>query len=386
MIRAEDLRRQAANKYPDVIQQLLRGEAPFPLPLRYPRIRTTDSREAILRDIKTLQAESRETRGHGLTIEWRDIDTQRYGRNRLPGDICFATKDDFLSYIEKTAETRRILEAAALLTTAFPNLASGLPRHWRLLRDRDPLFWQHVCRVIRYFRDHPFPDRYARQLPIKVPTKFIQQNRLLLEKFLFLVTPKSLLEDGETFEERLGLKTPEGLVDCRILDDSVRPEWIFRQFTIPLSDLRHLEELPVRNVLITENRINFLTLPSLPSTLAIQGQGFAVTRLKRVPFLTQRRIFYWGDLDAQGFEILAVLRRSFPQVESVLMDPTIWNDPDLHRQPGVHTRNQPHQFLPFLHPEEAVLFENLRTMNLRIEQEQIPQLQADAALRTRICS
>lgn len=373
MIDAAALRKQAENKYPDVVQALLRGETTFPLRLRYPRIKTTDTREAILRDIATLKGESVEQLGYGLTIEWTEINTVKYGRNTVPADISLATEADFLSYVGKRDEVRTIRIAAETLVQAFPDLQQQLPGLWRLLRNGSREFWQQVVRVVGFFRDFPFPDRYIRELPVEVHTKFVGENSVVLERLIEAAAPHALRPDGETFEERLGLKTPDALIECRLLDDALLPGWRFRQFTVGLKDLNHLSELPAHTILITENRTNFLTLPPTAGAIAIQGQGYAVSRLRRAPFLKTKRILYWGDLDTHGFEILAILRREFPQVESMMMNAQTWERFALYRVNGVASRNLPEQFLPFLHPEEAELFHIIATTGKRLEQERIPQ-------------
>ena len=296
MIDAAALRKQATNRYPGVVEALLRGENPFPLKLRYPRIKTMVSREVILRDIATLQAEQ----SHRLTIEWIEVNTVKYGRNSLPGDISLATEADFLGYIGKREEMHTIRGAAETLVQAFPEVRPQLPELWRLLREGPPEFWHQVVRVVRFFKESPFPERYIRELPIKVHTKFIGEHRTLIERLIGVVSPQSLRSDGETFEERLGLKTSDALIECRLLDDALLPEWRFRQFTVGLGELNYLESLPAHTVFITENRTNFLTLPPLGGTIALQGQGYAVSRLRCVPFLKEKRILYWGDMRRRG--------------------------------------------------------------------------------------
>jgi hypothetical protein len=373
MIDAAALRRQAINKYPDVVEALLRGEQPFPLRLRYPRIRTTDSREAILRDIAVLRAESREQLAYGLTIEWTEVNTAKHGRNPIPDDISLAAEDDFLGYIGKRDEMRTVRSAAEILAQAFPEIRPKLPEMWRLLRDGSRDFWHGIVRVVSFFKEVPFPERYIRELPIEVPTKFVWENRALIERLVGAVSPQSLRPDRETFEERLGLKTPDALIECRILDDALLPGWHFRQFTVGIKDVDYLGELSARIVLITENRTNFLTLPSLRNAIAIQGQGYAVSRLGRVPFLKSKRILYWGDLDAQGFEILATLRRVLPQVESLMMDTETWERFKSFRGDGVASRNPPQQFLPYLSETESTIFTEIAAAGGRLEQERIPQ-------------
>lgn len=384
MIDAAALRKQAANKYPEVVEALLRRENPFPLKLRYARIKTTDTRESILRDIDTLKAESREQVGCGLTIAWAEINTVRYGRNRVPADVSLADEADFLGYVGKREEMRTIRIAAETLLQAFPEFEAQLPVCWRLLRDGSREFWQQVVRVVDFFRQTPFPDRYIRELSIDVRTKFIEENRGLLERLIRDIAPQSIREDAETFEERLGLKTSDALIECRLLDERLLPTWMFRQFTVGLKDLGHLEVVPADTIIITENRTNFLTLPTLAGTIAFQGQGYAVSRLRRAPFLKTKRILYWGDLDVQGFEILAVLRRGFPQVESLMMDIQTWDSFPEYRVAGVVSRTPVAHFLQYLSPDEAALFGTIAASGKRLEQERIPQSYASRKIAFRV--
>jgi hypothetical protein len=386
MIDAEALRKQAANKYPEVVEALLRGENPFPVKLRYARIKTTDARDSILRDIATLTAESREQLGHGLTVEWMEINTLKYGRNRIPDAITIATEEDFVGYVGKCSELSTIRLGAETLVTAFPGVRAQIPGLWRVLRDGSQEYWQQVVKVLEFFRAQPFPDRYIRELPVAVPTKFIEDNCVLLERLIRVVAPLSWREGEETFEERLGLKTPDALIECRLLDDELLPAWRFRQFTVGLNDLKHLDELPAHTVIITENRTNFLTLPPAAKTIALQGHGYAVSRLRRAPFLKAKRILYWGDLDEHGFEILAVLRREFGHAESLMMDAGTWEQFAGFRVAGVHSRNPAEQFLPYLRPEEAELFKIIASLDRRLEQERIPQDYVNRQISKMLCS
>jgi hypothetical protein len=98
-----------------------------------------------------------------------------------------------------------------------------------------------------------------------------------------------------------------------------------------------------------------------------------VSRLRRAPFLKYRRIIYWGDVDCQGFEILATLRRAFPQTESLMMDRGTWEQFAGYRAVGVASRNAAEQFLAHLDGEDGALFTALSESGLRLEQERIPQ-------------
>ncbi|MDR2980682.1 MAG: DUF2220 family protein [Puniceicoccales bacterium] len=385
MIDVNALRKQAVNKYPGIVESRLRGENPFPLFLRFPHISTTTTREEILRDMAVLSAESKAVRGdNGISIETRSINTAQHGKNSFPEKIYFASESDYLGYIGKTNELQNILLAWNILTSAFPGLRDWAILNWKELRTGDNIYWENTCRVLEYFRTTPFPGKYIRELPIEVPTKFIEENSRLLEKLIGVVAPDSIDTTGETPAERLGLKTADTLIECRLLDDSIQPEWKFRQFTVTLRDLEHFGQTGIETVLITENRTNFLTLPMLHSTLALQGQGYAVARLKKVAFLTRCRLIYWGDLDAHGFEILATLRRYFSHTESIMMNRATVEKFPAYYTSGAIVRNTPEIFLPYLHDDEATLFQELSRNNQRLEQERLPHAFSTAMLRERI--
>ena len=79
-------------------------------------------------------------------------------------------------------------------------------------------------------------------------------------------------------------------------------------------------------------------------------------------------IFYWGDLDAQGFQILSNLRALFPHVTSLMMDQETFAAFAAFSVPGTPT---PVRQLPYLTEAERTLFLHLAEKNLRLEQERI---------------
>jgi len=124
-------------------------------------------------------------------------------------------------------------------------------------------------------------------------------------------------------------------------------------------------------VIIVENKVNLLTFPPLPSAIAIGGLGNAIVDLSCITWLADRRLWYWGDLDVEGFEILSRLRSRFPQVRSLLMDAATverWKD-----QLAVSGTGRKPDPPVLLNDGELAAFELCSANNLRIEQERIPQ-------------
>jgi len=120
--------------------------------------------------------------------------------------------------------------------------------------------------------------------------------------------------------------------------------------------------------LITENKVPFLTLPQLSETFAILGGGFGVRSLATIPWLKTCPILYWGDLDAQGFQILSQLRSLFPHVVSLMMDEQTLKTFFSFQVEGTPCSVRQ---LPYLTSEEHTLFVYLSERTLRLEQERI---------------
>ena len=138
--------------------------------------------------------------------------------------------------------------------------------------------------------------------------------------------------------------------------------------SVPISQFQKVE-IPVEAVYIVENKMNMLTFPPIHKSIVVWGHGFGVDILKDVTWLKSKKIFYWGDLDAHGFQILSEIRMHFPQVKSFLMDRATF---DLFYEDAVGTETNVEKEL-CLTQEEKTMFEYVKENKFRLEQEKIPQ-------------
>ncbi|MEL7050732.1 MAG: DUF2220 domain-containing protein, partial [Cyanobacteria bacterium J06588_5] len=140
-----------------------------------------------------------------------------------------------------------------------------------------------------------------------------------------------------------------------------------------------LAQTPIINAqcLITENLMNFLTLPLLPNSFALFGSGYAVQSLKSVSWLKDCPILYWGDMDAQGFQILSSLRAHFPQATSLMMNHETF---ELFKVFAVPDKKATMKVLPHLTHAERAMYTQLATQQLRLEQEHIDQPYVESVL------
>lgn len=153
----------------------------------------------------------------------------------------------------------------------------------------------------------------------------------------------------------------------------------FRRQRVTTSEL-HTTALPARRILLVENERSLHQLPQpLPGTIAILGSGLNLAWLA-APWLQERDVAYWGDLDTWGLAMLATARRHLPQLHALLMDRATF---DTCAELAVN-EPVPCDALPLdaLHPPEAALVQHLRGLARgRLEQEFLPAEAVAAALQ-----
>jgi hypothetical protein len=379
MIRPEDIRRKAENLYPAYLKAWLEGEESF-FPRIIPAHRVPDPANlaAGIDTLRRLRDGSKEVRGFGYTVLWREVNSRRFGRNQFPDRILFETADDYLLFIGRQEEFLTFARAVSRLRAAFPALESWVRAHVQAVIGIAPEL-DGLLGVLQYLHDYPRPNLFARELPVPVDSKFIERHQGVLRKCLDLVLPPHAVRaDEEHFERRYGLRYAEPHLHVRLLDPQLEQELGFPcpELSLPLSTLA---DLPVQaaTVFVVENKVNLLTLPPLARGFGLGALGKGVTLLRYLPWLGQVPIVYWGDLDVEGFEILSSLRAVFPQTRSLLMDGDTLNH--WQRLTTSGTGRQP-ELPPCLTEAERAAFARCRDHNLRLEQERLPQGEILAAL------
>lgn len=196
-----------------------------------------------------------------------------------------------------------------------------------------------------------------------VHTKWLEQNRPLVEPLFSAITGR---DDS-------GLRRTAVRFRVRALDQLLVAG--ADDFSVELAGLQRLQVAPVR-VLICENATTLGTLPRLASTMAVHGMGFAAPALAEVPWIRAAEVWYWGDLDTYGFQILGQLRAALPGVMSVLMDVATWQ---AHEGFAVAEPRPFRGEIGYLTSSELATLALVRGGDRRLEQERIP----DRPLRRR---
>ncbi|MDQ7062196.1 MAG: DUF2220 family protein [Sulfurimonas sp.] len=227
--------------------------------------------------------------------------------------------------------------------------------------------------VSDFFIRHPKSNIYLRELSIAgIDTKFVEDNKKILDMFLSRLLDereykkeiKNLSNFG--FEKKYYLKFPLPLVRFRILDE--------KKYIHNLSDLSITIEafknlsIDVKNIFIVENKMTMLSFLNKKDALVVFGAGYGVEILKDVQWLGDKNIYYWGDIDADGFAILSMLRGYFPHTQSIFMDKKTIDA--FVKFSVIQNKVQKYRLLNHLTLEELKIYDSLKD-GFRLEQEKI---------------
>lgn len=235
--------------------------------------------------------------------------------------------------------------------------------------------WSNLLSVVGWITDdrHDRANLDLRHLDVPgVDTKFVDRHRKILGRLLAHVAPDDQIDrTARTFAGRFGFRERASYVRLRLLDTLPELPAAITEVELRVDELAALP-LSVTTVFIVENRASYLAFPPVPNALVIFGEGFGVTVLDAIPWLRDRDLVYWGDIDTHGFAILDRLRKRVPTVTSILMDRTTLID---HLDHVVLEERPTDALLDALTDLEASLYQDLIEdrfgHQVRLEQERV---------------
>lgn len=206
----------------------------------------------------------------------------------------------------------------------------------------------------------------SRQVPHGQSTKIVGKEFLLLLIYRFSLQEPSLSWDdfyqdfkilGENSEFRF--YAPRALwrgEEVREIHGVLAREW------------DQPWEFPLKGTILVENYQSFLSLvPKVHNHLLVWGQGWKAAQVFTVKAHFPSPLYYWGDIDREGLEILNVVAsKSQEKVEPLLMDMETFLK-HKHIAQRLNRKATSVKNLTLL-PE---VYEQVCRENLRIEQEQV---------------
>lgn len=246
------------------------------------------------------------------------------------------------------------------------------------LKDVNDLDFELVCQAAHYFAQHDATGMRPRAVAIPgFSAKWLGGKSSVRRKAICLLLGRDSLD----FEER------PGEIRLRYLDPAHRgyPDLYVTQPWHAADCARF------RYAVIVENKDTYQEMPQIEDCVCVFGCGRAANRMvSLLPWLADMpHVAYWGDMDADGLEILSGIRESGLDCDSILMNMGAYARYQRfgteYTEQGRKVEPRKAGAVPGLRAEERKLYEALCTGEgvgyLRIEQERIPIADAVAELR-----
>ena len=318
---------------------------------------------------------SQDALGVGLAIEHRTVRGRSLGVSRVPARAVVQTFEELCCVLGTVDDIQTVDELLAMTGQRFPTLLPWMADHpMTVLEHRD--VWTEVLATIEWVVSNDPRGTYVRHLDVEgVDTKFVERHRRLLSDLLTITLPADRVDSSAgagDFARRFGFLAKPAYTRFRILDPSVSsfPPGV-TELTLRTDELARAD-LSASIVFIVENETSYLAFPAVPRSIVIFGSGFASGGLGGLPWLAQKEVVYWGDIDTHGFDILSRLRTHLPEVNSILMDRAtlLAHRPHWTTEPNPTARQLEH-----LAPAEQSVYEDLIEdrfgMAVRLEQERV---------------
>lgn len=329
---------------------------------------------AVVAWMDTLRRASTDTRGRArFTIEYRTVRSRVLGENLVPARIHVHSLEQLAELLGTVREIDRLDAAlAATRKMELPGAEAWVADHpSEVLAHSDA--WPHLLATARWIVDHDPSALDLRHLDVPgVDTKFVERNRKILGRVLDEVLPINRIDPTTNdFARRYGFRPRPRYVRIRLLAPVPGVPAALTELELRTDELRELV-LPVTVVFVVENQASYLAFPEVPEAMVVFGEGFAVTTLELVPWLAEKEVVYWGDIDTHGFAILDRLRERVQGARSILMDHSTLL---AHRDQLTNEPNPTNDTLHHLTADESDLYRDLVEDRygsaVRLEQERV---------------
>lgn len=370
MITPREIEEKAIRKFKSYLVSVIDGTSIFPLFIVANKKGSPDF-SVRHKELEQLIGKSKERLGFGYSLQYKTVNTRKHGIQDEIEAICFNTEEDYIQFLNKQDAIVSYKNQLQWLLQWRPAVKSWLVLSPSSIFDY-LLCWKEICSVVDFLIKHDVSGYYLRSLPVPVHTKFISQYQTVIFSLLQHLEPGRFTTEITDTEEILGLRRKPYLFTLRWLDKPMATE-CSSGMTIFATTVDYLKTIdwPVRQIIFVENETNLYLLPVIKNTLAIFSAGKALHLLREIPMLNLSALYYWGDLDEDGFTMLNDIRGLYPQIKSLLMDENTiaFHQHEMDKQPAKYK----HRVLTNLTDNESRAFNIVSTVNGRIEQEKLKQ-------------
>ena len=312
------------------------------------------------------------------------------GNASIPVRITFTDIPAIFRLLGRTREASAYKTAYATVRETVPQLLPWMLtlRGIRTFKDPDTvlIYLAVLQSLVKFFQQQREPSAsplYLRDVRLaSVDTKFWERESSFILAVYQALYPEDGIKNWTDLLTRLQLVRFPTQYAIRFLDEALRIHPKLEWFSSSPDQLDALDFHP-RAVFLVENKTNFLRFPDVEGSILLFSSG------KSIPYLLSclswlkdhPHIYYWGDMDEDGFEMLNRARSVLPQIQSFLMEKDL-----LLRYQNQLVFDEGLRFeltkLQFLTPTEKEAFLSLHGQ--RLEQECISEEDIHASLNA-IC-
>lgn len=359
---------QLHKKYLHYLANLVLAKTFEPIVLRGGKNKPTTT-SALHESIREFQQHEKSASQPGWKIVWEEWNSKALGRQQWPASVTVDTEADLLHLLQKEKEVIGFKTVLADLLQWQPALQPWLAQQpLRVLKRAAD--WAGIRTVVDYLLAHEVHAYYLRNLPVPVHTKFIEQNKTDILGILQQLQPERFLKEEKDFETLIGVKVKPMVFTLRWLDAALAQQCGYPDEVagITVTGLRN-SQWPVSEIWLVENATNLYMLPDAPGAVAIWSHGAAVALLGEITLFQNTNLYYWGDMDEEGFKMLHDCRQMYPHTQSRYMDTGTLEK--YKTEVVAHPAAYKNMLLPLLTAEEAAAYEQLAKIQGRLEQERV---------------
>lgn len=339
MISVNELKKKSLAKYADFLSWYFfnNDKNMFPLVIPCNKGNPYDDLEQRELELKEIHQYSKNNGKHSYRYETDTVSTKN-GIQTVITKILFENKEDYLSFINKKKDFELLEKVSKIilnnLHTSFSetNIKTWIVKnHEKVIsaniEENTDSYWKNICLCANWFYQNPDSKLYLRTIPLQVHSKFIENN----QAFIHSLCSVEKITKENSFIKQHGLKEKPDFVRFRFLEKfEIIEGFVPNEMQLSSEDFKHLYSAKIlktiENIFIIENEMVYITFPSIQNSLCIWGHGFSSGGFNKYEWLKKYRLFYFGDLDEHGYQILSFFRYSFPNVKSFCMDMNTLNE------------------------------------------------------------
>ncbi len=316
---------------------------------------------------------------HDVEVRWKDVFWHAMGgTRRVPERLviysvqaaqAFAGKQQLQNFLRASGRMKML--AQRRLSKAACALADE--RKFVTTAENDE--FKRLLALLEWMLMHQPADCYIREIPVVgVDTKWLERHTALLARLLSAQTSQEI--SASHLVRAWGFKTPPATVRVRhahVFVDGM-PAEVMTGLPAEVLNLR-----TPKAVVIVENIQTGLSIAVPHDIPVLMGMGYGFEVLSQVSWLQDVAVYYFGDLDVHGLDILSAIRTKVPKVQSFEMNlETFCAFSNLAvRDPTKGLVETPKN----LTAAEHALYEHLKNSSLRLEQERVPLPHVNAAVK-----